>query len=362
MKSVVLEIKNDKAALLDDNGIVHTVKNKDYKVGQVLYLTEFELRRDEVNPSKRHSTFIRTAVAIFAVAVVGGGVTSYAAPVSTVTLDGASSVEYRLNMYDRVVGAGVPDGADEDFRKEISDFSKEIRGMEINDAIDATTERFGDEMFRPDADGNKPNISIKVDGLKKNNRHLSDKMDHKREEVKKMMPENKTDPVMEKPAINDEEKSGTEPEEILPAEDERPADHGIPTEKNNGEHPRDIMDHQENAEKPEDNIDHRGDAEKPEDNIDHRDDAEKPEEKMAPKDETGIYKENITPKDGAGTPKDNSAPKDAAGAPEENTAPKDSAEKPEENIIPQEVHDPGNDIGKPADAPAPPDNAQRDDT
>ena len=341
MKSVVLEIKNDKAALLDDNGIVHAVKNKDYKVGQVLYLTEFELRRDEVNPSKRHSTFIRTAAAIFAAAVVGGGVTSYAAPVSTVTLDGASSVEYRLNMYDRVVGAGVPDGADEDFRKEISDFSKEIRGMEINDAIDATTERFGNEMFRPDADGNKPDISIKVDGLKKNNRHLSDKMDHKREEVKKMMPETKTDPVMEKPVINDEEKSGTEPEEILPAEDERPADHGIPTEKNNGEHPRDIMDHQENAEKPEDNIDHQNDA-------------EKPEEKMAPKDETGIYKENITPKDGAGTPKDNSAPKDAAGAPEENTAPKDSAEKPEINIIPQEVHDAGNDIGKPADAPSDP--------
>ena len=219
MKSVVLEIKNDKAALLDDNGIVHAVKNKDYKVGQVLYLTEFELRRDEISPAKRHSAFIRTAAAIFAVAVIGGGVTSYAAPVSTVTLDGASSVEYRLNMYDRVVGAGVPDGADEDFRKEISDFSKEIRGMEINDAIDATTERFGDEMFRPDADGNNPDISIKVDGLKKNNRHLSDKMDHKREEVKKMIPENKTDPVMEKPAINDEEKSGTEPEEILPAVD-----------------------------------------------------------------------------------------------------------------------------------------------
>ncbi len=362
MKSVVLEIKNDKAALLDDNGIVHAVKNKDYKVGQVLYLTEFELRRDEVNPSKRHSTFIRTAAAIFAAAVVGGGVTSYAAPVSTVTLDGASSVEYRLNMYDRVVGAGVPDGADEDFRKEFSDFSKEIRGMEINDAIDATTERFGDEMFRPDADGNKPDISIKVDGLKKNSRHLSDKMDNKREEVKKMMPENKTDPVMEKPAINDEEKSGTEPEEILPAEDEKPADSEIPDEKNNGEHPRDIMDHQENAEKPEYN-------------IDHRDDDGKPEEKMAPKDETGIYKENITPKDGAGTPKDNSAPKDAAGAPEENTAPKDaagapeentapkdSAEKPENNIIPQEVHDAGNDIGNPADAPAPPDNAPRDDT
>ena len=75
MKSVVLEIKNDKAALLDDNGIVHAVKNKDYKVGQVLYLTEFEIRRDEVSPAKRHSAFIRTAAAILAVAVIGGGLT-----------------------------------------------------------------------------------------------------------------------------------------------------------------------------------------------------------------------------------------------------------------------------------------------
>ena len=285
MKSVVLEIKENKAAVLDDNGIVHAVKNKDYKVGQVLYLTEFEMKRDEVSPAKRHSALMRTAAAILAVAVISGGVTSYAAPVSTVTLDGASSVEYRLNLYDRVVGADAPDGADEEFRKEISDFSKEIRGMEINDAIDATTARFGNEMFRPDADGNRPDISIKVGGLKKNSRHLSDQMDHKREEIKDNMPDNApapedtaekmkdtdnaekdadispgnttespqnkpderpdskdmdnnfdqghntNDPGMEKPASDDGGTGVNEPAENKRTEEGKPTDHGIPNEQ-----------------------------------------------------------------------------------------------------------------------------------
>lgn len=192
MRSVVLEIKENRAAVLDNRGIVHAVKNRDYEVGQVLHLTELELKRDEVSEKNstgraslaRRPALIRTAAAILAVAIIGGGVTSYAAPVSTVTLDGASGVEYRLNIYDRVVGAAATDDADDSFRQEFSDFSKDIKGMEISDAIDATTGRFGSEMFGPDDVGEKPDVSIKVGGLKKKNRHLSDKMDHKRDEIK----------------------------------------------------------------------------------------------------------------------------------------------------------------------------------
>lgn len=200
MRSVVLEIKENKAAVLDNRGIVHAVKNRDYEVGQVLHLTELELKRDEVSVKKstdreflsRRPALIRTAAAILAVAIIGGGVTSYAAPVSTVTLDGASGVEYRLNIYDRVVGASATDDADESFRQEVSDFSDEIKGMEISDAIDATTGRFGNEMFGPDDVGEKPDVSIKVGGLKKKDRHLSDKMDHKREEIKEKKWDKKT--------------------------------------------------------------------------------------------------------------------------------------------------------------------------
>lgn len=200
MRSVVLEIKENKAAVLDNRGIVHAVKNRDYEVGQVLHLTELELKRDEVSVKKstdreflsRRPALIRTAAAILAVAIIGGGVTSYAAPVSTVTLDGASGVEYRLNIYDRVVGASATDDADESFRQEVSDFSDEIKGMEISDAIDATTVRFGNEMFGPDDVGEKPDVSIKVGGLKKKSRHLSDKMDHKREEIKEKKWDKKT--------------------------------------------------------------------------------------------------------------------------------------------------------------------------
>ena len=74
MKSVVLEIKENKAAVLDDNGIVHAVKNRDYKVGQVLELTEFELGRDEIKGrgSGHLSAFSRTAAAVLAVVSAAG--------------------------------------------------------------------------------------------------------------------------------------------------------------------------------------------------------------------------------------------------------------------------------------------------
>ena len=199
MRSIVLEIKENKAAVLDDKGIVHAIRNRDYEVGQVLCLTELELKREEVSAKTdgkqgiagRHAALIRTAAAILAVAIIGGGVTSYAAPVSTVSIDGASGVEYRLNIYDRVVGVSAVDDADESFKKEMSDFSGEIRGMEISDAIDATATRFENEMFGPDPDGNKPEVTIRVGGLKKRNRKLSDKMDHKKEEINKKIEDGK---------------------------------------------------------------------------------------------------------------------------------------------------------------------------
>lgn len=320
MKSVVLEIKDNKAAVLDDNGIVHAVRNKDYKVGQVLFLTEFEMKRDEVSPAKRHSALIRTAVAILAVAVIGGGVTSYAAPVSTVTLDGASSVEYRLNLYDRVVGADAPDGADEDFRKEISDFSKEIRGMEINDAIDATTARFGNEMFRPDADGNRPDISIKVGGLKKNNRHLSDQMDHKKEEIRENMPDDTPVPEDTDEKIHDPEK--TEKDANIPSGDTAEVPQNKPDD-----HP-DSMDMDKNIDQ-EQNADDHG-MEKPASN-DAGTAGDKPEEIIRTDDRRPSDPEisdapsssGSTPPDDMGKPSD-SPPDDMGTPPDEGNVKEDN--------------------------------------
>ncbi len=228
MRYAVVKIKQNKAAVLDESGKYHAIRDKGYQRGQILDMTEAELRHEEVKPkaSARISGFARVAAAVLVIALIGGGVSSYAAPVSTVTLDGASSVEYRLNMYDRVVGMSVPDGPeDEEFRRGVSDFSKEVRGMKIGDAMDATTDRFEDEIFREDESGKPPELKVKVGGLKKKNKHLNDEVDHKTKEIKKKKhkpgekkdkPEEKKEKPEEKkdkPGKNEEKNSGDPPPE-----------------------------------------------------------------------------------------------------------------------------------------------------
>ncbi len=354
MKSVVLEIKENKAALLDENGIVHAVRNKDYKVGQVLYLTEFEMKRDEVSPANRHSALMRTAAAILAAAVIGGGATSYAAPVSTVTLDGASSVEYRLNLYDHVVGADAADDADEEFRKEISDFSKEIRGMGINDAIDATTARFGNEMFRPDENGNRPDISIKVGGLKKNSRHLSDQMDHKREEIKENMPD-------DTPAPEDtaEKTKGTEKDvNISPGNtaespqnkpDERPDSKDMDNNIDQGHNTNDS-----GMERPASN-DSGTDVKEPAENK--RTDDGKPTDPGISNEQGGSGRsgDNKGPGDTGGNGNDIEKPDDAPAS--SGSTPPDDMGKPSDSPPPDDMDTPS-DVGN---GGAPPDEGSHDD-
>ena len=71
MRSVVLEIKNNKAAILDDRGIVYAIKDRGYSVGQVLGLSELEIRKETVKVPIRDgiSAFTRAAAAIIAPAI-----------------------------------------------------------------------------------------------------------------------------------------------------------------------------------------------------------------------------------------------------------------------------------------------------
>ena len=209
MKYVVVKLKPNMAAVLDENGGYHAIKDRGYQRGQILEMTEPELKREEIRQkgSPQFSGFVRAAAAIVAVAIIGGGVTSYAAPVSTVTLDGASSVEYSLNMYDRVVGVSVPDAKEnEEFKEGISKFSNEVKGMKIGEALDYTADRFEDDILREDEHGNPPDIKVSVRGLKKKNKHLHDELDRRTDGIKKRKPRRKPDG---KPDKKPEKKPGS---------------------------------------------------------------------------------------------------------------------------------------------------------
>lgn len=207
MKALVLELKENRAAVLDDCGIVHAIADKGYAIGQVLNLTEFELKREEKGAGRKGasangsaktrtlakavnelSMFTRVAAAILAVVIVGGGVTAYAAPVSTVTVEGATSVEYKLNIFDRVVEVSIPDEAVD---VDGSALTREVKGMKIADAIDATAVSYGDKLFDTGEGEEATELTVKVDGLRQSDTGLSDKLDKKVVEIKNKTPENK---------------------------------------------------------------------------------------------------------------------------------------------------------------------------
>lgn len=106
MKGIVLEIKNNEAAILSDDGAISKVKNKNYEIGQVIIMKE---------KKKFKSKFIASAAGLVAAMVVfATGAFAYYTPTSYVSLDVNPSIEYSVNMFDRVltVKAVNDDGKD----------------------------------------------------------------------------------------------------------------------------------------------------------------------------------------------------------------------------------------------------------
>lgn len=192
MRSVVLEINNGKAAVLDDTGVVRAVKDNDYAVGQVLYMSELELKKAEIDPdsdrkyASRISRFTRIAAAALAVIIIGGSATAYAAPVSTVTVaDGEETVEYKLNLFDRVVGVEATDDADDDLRAEVHELSGQVRGMKITDAMDVTAEKMDAKrvITEESTAAERPEISVSISGFRQRNASFNEQLDHKVMEI-----------------------------------------------------------------------------------------------------------------------------------------------------------------------------------
>ena len=96
MKAVIVEIKNDFAAILSDDGRILKVRNNNYAIGQVI----------EMNQNKLFKTRKFAAIAASAAAFIllcGTSAWAYMTPYSYVSLDVNPSIEYSLNRFDRVL-------------------------------------------------------------------------------------------------------------------------------------------------------------------------------------------------------------------------------------------------------------------
>lgn len=99
MKAIVVELKNDFAVVLSEDGCISTVKDKKYKVGQSIQLNKTGAHLYQLH--KKICVFAASAAA--ASILLATGTWAYASPYAYVSLDVNPSIEYTVNRFDRVL-------------------------------------------------------------------------------------------------------------------------------------------------------------------------------------------------------------------------------------------------------------------
>ncbi|MBR2527060.1 MAG: anti-sigma factor domain-containing protein [Blautia sp.] len=177
MKAVVLEIREQEAAVLDHDGIFRKIKNKNYSVGQVLELDSEELLPGSqshvfrVSSSFRRKATAACAAAAIAVLGTGGGIAASSFPVSSVTVEMDSPLTYKLNLFDRVLSVEGMEN-DPSGQKELL---SQVKGKRMDKAMELTLDLFLQEGFIEDSDkqvnvtvdthfGKEPRLENMVDG------------------------------------------------------------------------------------------------------------------------------------------------------------------------------------------------------
>ncbi|MEG1790303.1 MAG: hypothetical protein RR230_06570 [Oscillospiraceae bacterium] len=158
MKAIIVEIKGSFAAALSDDGEVSRLKNENYVLGQVIELQKLGSTR-----KKPLARLAALAACLLLVCGIGGGAYAYKTPVGYVSLDVNPSVEYTLNMFDRVLAAEAVNEDGEKLLREID--LKTLNNKTIDDAITLTLAEIAREGYFSDGGG----IVISASGKKTEN-------------------------------------------------------------------------------------------------------------------------------------------------------------------------------------------------
>ena len=160
----------------------------------------------------RYTGIVAAALALI---IIGGSVSAYAAPVSTVKIsDGEDAVEYKLNIFDRVVRVESAD----------KELPGQVRGMKITDAMDVTAERMDRSRAAKEDEtaAEIHDISVDVSGLRRKNPSFNERLDNKVMEIHERrqaerpgMPESTDKPEN---ADSPGQYSGGTPEQTAPAQ------------------------------------------------------------------------------------------------------------------------------------------------
>lgn len=137
MKAVIVEIKNSFAAALCDDGCIIKIKNNNYGIGQVIDMKQHAIKNLKY---KKVIGFVATVAT--AAMVYGASALAYYTPYSYVSLDVNPSVEYSLNIFERVISA---EAVNDDGAEILADL--DLTNKTIEEAIQKTVAEISDNGY-----------------------------------------------------------------------------------------------------------------------------------------------------------------------------------------------------------------------
>ena len=149
MKAVIVDLREQRAAALCEDGSVRDVADLGYSLGQEIVIEEtLSESAPKVSGSGKISfmKWYRRAAAAAAVALMLtgiGGATVYAMPYGEVSLEGDTSVVYTINRFDYVIGAEASDEAGEQILSEVG--KKNLVNHKIETALAVTLDHIQNE-------------------------------------------------------------------------------------------------------------------------------------------------------------------------------------------------------------------------
>lgn len=131
MKAVVVELNNNLAAILSDDGCVTTIQNKNYTVGQVI-----QIQKPGISIVKKLSALAASAAAFV---ILGTGIWAYASPYTYVSVDVNPSIEFSVNRFDRVIHVKAVNDDGENILKEVT--LGDLKNKTIKEALVSTVDQ-----------------------------------------------------------------------------------------------------------------------------------------------------------------------------------------------------------------------------
>lgn len=156
LRAAIVEVRRLHAVALAEDGCFIRIRNEDYEVGQTIEL------RSEKPAAQRNRILAFASMAAALLILVLGGYGSYTAPYGVVSLDVNPSIEYTINIFDRVIGVRAVNADGETILDRIA--QSELLHRSVGDAVDATIDQLQQSGYLLESEDNYVMLSASANG------------------------------------------------------------------------------------------------------------------------------------------------------------------------------------------------------